>query len=386
MSNIKYYIYSWFNSRNIGDILIAKQIVRLFEPICDCSFFDIGSGSPSSEAVLLPYSISNNSIKAILLKSELVRDLIGIRSLVKRSFSLPHSTSDKGVAIFAGGNSIMELSHFLGIGSVLLFLRVKAIKKMKINVAFCFSGCGPFNSLIGKQFVKKTLSAIDFLSNRDMQSYDACKELGWRHPPIIWYDPVLAYLPDIPHRSDEVISVNVFFGDKAKYHKSMHKAYYEMLNRLLIEFPEQRICLFTTDNSDSKYLNPIYDELKRNSKIERVDIKTEHDLFHLYSVSSVVIGLRMHSMITAIISGVPIVGISWQEKVTALFDMFNKNDYLISQKEFMKCPTKVVEKTENAIRCFPFEKEGINSKLEMIREKTLESVRRFCEAKEPYYV
>ena len=108
-------IYSWFVSGNIGDILIAEQIKQLFSSICDCEFYDIVSGKPAEETKVLPYYGTEKTLKDKLLKNTMIRELLSLRGFFRKSCVAPFKNVSADVAVFAGGNSLMELSYCFGV-------------------------------------------------------------------------------------------------------------------------------------------------------------------------------------------------------------------------------------------------------------------------------
>jgi polysaccharide pyruvyl transferase WcaK-like protein len=108
-------------------------------------------------------------------------------------------------------------------------------------------------------------------------------------------------------------------------------------NRQMIEIIEElnkeyKIVLFTNgDMSDQKYLYKLIDEL-RNLDISYEDRPTNgFELIKMVYKYSLVIGFRLHSLITAYSFNIPTIGIAWDRKVVYWGEMVeNNNIYSLS--------------------------------------------------------
>ena len=373
-------IYSWFVSGNIGDILIAEQIKQLFSSICDCEFYDIVSGKPAEETKVLPYYGTEKTLKDKLLKNTMIRELLSLRGFFRKSCVAPFKNVSADVAVFAGGNSLMELSYCFGVDSIILNRRLDSLKKNGVKIAYCFAGCGPFNGWIGKIYAKKIISKIDFFSFRDTRSYDICKKYGWKQSPVIWVDPVLTYQPDIDSFCEkDVVAVNVYFGDKKHQRTAMFQTYTELIEELLECFPDKKIVLYVTESADTPFREQLGLKFTGVDRVCEKELHSPEELFSLYAQSSVVIGTRMHSLITAIVSDIPVAAIAWQNKVFSLMELLNKQNYMMSQKEFISKPRELAHLTVNAMQRYPEQSDGMKQTLEIIREQTLQNTKLFCD-------
>ena len=198
----------------------------------------------------------------------------------------------------------------------------------------------------------------------------------------MWRDPVLSYHPPIKECMKDTIAVNVYFGNQKQLHNGMRNAYIHLIQTLIAAFPDKKICLYVSESADTPQVESV-----RNAFLDKdaVYLQTMHstaDLFELYSSSIVVIGARMHSLITAIICRIPIAAISWQEKVTSLMDYFEKGKYLVSQAAFIDNPVLVAQMAQCAMQMYKMESDGIEEKLAEIARLTESNVTQFLQIME----
>lgn len=340
---MKVRIYTWFTSGNIGDILIAKTVSEIFSKHFSCKFYDIGSGVQTQKESLLLNDRKRNKFKLKILSNQTLFNIIAFiysfRKSVEKNFSYKDECDS---AIFAGGNSIMDLGKFLPADSIVLYRKIKALKKNNIKIAFCFCGVGPFNNSLSKKIVLKTLKEIDFISVRDRASYEMCVKLGKTENLELWYDPVLLYSPPMEFKTKNTIAVNVFFGQNKLLRNKMADSYIKLVKCLRNMYPNYTITLFATEAMDRADLNEVAESFADIDKVIVENVDNADDLFKIYAKSATLIGCRMHSLITATISRVPVVAIGWQQKVYSFMESFQLEDLILTQEEFCKSSEAII--------------------------------------------
>lgn len=81
----------------------------------------------------------------------------------------------------------------------------------------------------------------------------------------------------------------------------------------------KEIILFSSEVQDYETIEMLYDDFLKDPQVNVVFVKEKEDLLTLYQSLNLVIGTRMHSMIVAVSQFVPIIGLSWQQKVVEMF-------------------------------------------------------------------
>lgn len=329
-------IYSWFNSRNIGDILIAQSISDIFSDYGVCEYYDITSGQSVEHPTLLFPGSNCGGIKNKILNNVVLRNGIDFIYAFKGNKIQPYKgvRHECDLAVFAGGNSLMDIEPFLPSESIVTYRRIKELKRQGVRIIYCFSGVGPYVNPISSIFARKTLQEIDFISVRDNASYELCKQLGRSDYLEIWRDPVLMLSPTISEKKKDTIAINVYFGSDYRLKEKMRDSYVNLVKSVREKYPDMKITLFATDTGDVADVDCIIEKVSQENGISIKEIKNEADLFDLYSESCIMFGMRMHSLITAVISGVQIVAVGWQKKVEALMEYLELEDRLVTQGSF----------------------------------------------------
>lgn len=340
-------IYSFFNSHNIGDILIADQIKKLFSNRIDCVFFDIGDGSNAALCSLKKFSHkeNRNTIKAKLLKTPFLGDLI--RSILyfssKKYHNILQSAENSDIVIFAGGNQLMELYSF-PTDIITYYKVVKKLKKQNKIVCFCFCGTGPFKSKLSEKIAAKILKLADFISVRDEYSLALTKKYLPNKNIDIWCDPVLLMKNNTTNNNfAKAIGINVYFGHDSKFKKMMYNSYVSVIKLLRENFPEIKLYLFSSELTDINDIISIKDFFADDDMIIIEEILSAEDLFAFYNNVDIVLAARMHTAITATISNLPVVTIAWQKKVSAFTSLMKNQEFNFDLETFFHKPNLVYE-------------------------------------------
>ena len=347
-------LFSFFNSYNIGDILIARSTSRLFSKYFDCTFCDIASGREcTSDEVDVPeFCVADNKgLKYRILYSPVIGDLIfSIRSKTSpvSNYAL-ESCKGSRLAIFAGGNSIMNLKLFPNEINV-TYATVKKLKEQGIRVAYCFCGVGPFRTKKSLKIAKKTLELIDFISVRDQASYELVKSLVPQKDVEIWRDPVLLEKYDGACEECGAIGINVYFGADKKLDSDVKNGFIQLIKHLRENYGDYKIKLFSSELTDIDHILSVKSAFENDSFVIVENIKTANDLFEMYKSVDVVLGTRMHTIITSMISNKAVTSISWQPKVTSLMEYFENQEYNFDLKYLISNPCQVADKLMDCLK------------------------------------
>ena len=345
-------VFSFFNSNNIGDLLIADTVSKLFSnekkyTYCDISNFqrvDICAWRERfSRELPAPIKIKSK-IKKILLNLTVFRGIIG--AIKARKSNAPYialkNCEESDTVIFAGGNSLMELECFPASLEV-LGRTVKLLKEHGKKIAFCFCGVGPFRTKLSYKILKEILLRVDFISVRDDASYALVKKVCPHVNIEIWRDPVFLIERARGDCCQSNIGVNVYFGYDKKKKSKMKKAFVGLLKELRRVAPERNIYLFSSEMTDLRDAVAVKEAFLDDERIIVRTVNSVEGLFSLYDDVCGVIGTRMHTVITATVSHKPVVAISWQSKVASLMEFFNQERLCIDMNCFINKPRAACE-------------------------------------------
>lgn len=359
MKNIT--VFSFFNSSNIGDLLIAESAVEFFSGVPNCRFCNI-SGEPIDivqwrkqilqKQFCCSDAESQGRIKKALLKNSAARSVISFcksnQSVVPQTVLKNSEGSD--TVIFFGGNLVMEL-YKLPTSILVLYRSIAALKNSGKKVFLCAVGVGPFENRMSRKLAGEILKLTDGISVRDDASYDLARQLAPQKKVSIIRDPVLTM--DVPvgcETKNNAFGVNVYFGPYKKMHRKMEAAFVEAIRFLRNNYSHYTIYLFSSEKVDYDHVLAVKSYFQQDDRIVVRNIESPDELFKLHNQVDCVVGTRMHTIITAMISHKPVLSLSWQGKVTSLVEFFENKQWNIPIKQFVKNPN-LFSKTFESLIC-----------------------------------
>jgi len=328
---------SFFTSHNIGDILISDRASELFATHINLRKANFSTYELVDSARLIGMeesTLSRGVIRNLTSKHPFVQELAGFLKLIsKPNYSRIKEISDQvDTVIFCGGNMVMDLGC-LPILTLAMYKDIKSFIKLGKNIAFCFIGVGPFNNKIQKKYAAKIFSAASFISVRDNPSYLLLKSIAPDINAEVWRDPVLTLDPPSGIQTADGIGINVYFGNdkNTRSRKKKAKAFVKIILRLRTMLPKYTVYLFSSELTDINDIVEVYALLpQQDSKIIKLSIQNAEDLFSLYNNIKVILGTRMHTLITSLICRKPVTSLVWQEKVRGLISYFEMENTMFS--------------------------------------------------------
>lgn len=330
MNNIyplKCVFVSYFNSNNIGDLLISSMltndIVNTGYIVTRCSIE--GSFKIKNIAEKNSVKLQESTYFVAKVIRRLKNDLHNLIFWSRLSWKVQKSD----LFIIGGGNLIMDLSTKSN-SAMRLKKFVDIAKKHKKKIVVLTIGVGPFQTTRQKMNASMVLNECDYVTYRDQSSYDFgyIEEGTTKH--YLSIDPVyrMAVTPSKGSKDKRTIGLGVI---NTKLYDRSDEVYentlinYAKLARSLL-YNNYKIKLFSTEIADYRMVDDLYKMLSDDS-VEKIQISTIEDLIRFYSEDlSYLIAARMHSLIVAVTQEIPVIGISWQSKVKNMFDIIEQSD------------------------------------------------------------
>ncbi len=260
--------------------------------------------------------------------------------------------------MIGGGNAIFDLSP--ATLSAQRFDQVVSLAKQHQLPIFVSSiGIGPFCTKKQQNAAIATLKKCDFVSFRDKRSLEYLKNAG--HPAAYAsVDPVFL-LPEVEtfeqlkaqKKLQQRIGICVIdyriTGCSRKDYLNYLKDMKNLIHDLAVA--KKEIILFSSEVQDYETIETLYAEFLKDPQVNVVFVKEKEDLLALYQSLNLVIGTRMHSMIVAVSQFVPIIGLSWQQKVVEMFKNLGIEEDVLAIADLSKkreiLSKKINEKLEN---------------------------------------
>ena len=298
-------ISGYYGYNNIGDDSVLGVIIQNIKEISPDIPITVLSAKP--EETKKTYGV--NSINRY--------DYLKISRLMKKTKLLISG----GGSLFQDATSTKSLIYYTEI--------IKVALRHKVKVMMYSNGLGPITNKKNQLRTHKILKKIDVITLRDEDSFGEIKALDIRRSDIeVTADPAFALVPATQKRLREildaenisfdaryvVISVRKWKHSCAEFEESVATlcAYIKQILGLVPLFiPMQR-------SLDTEICKKIISIAGCGSILE--GNYTGEALMAVIAKAEAVVGMRLHTLIYAIASGVPVVGLSYDPKVDALLD------------------------------------------------------------------
>lgn len=336
---------SFFNSANLGDLLIGDTIHHLCSPYGEVT--KIGYGGPrqikkTPEAQLEEWwqKLETGQAQEQVYRKNLRNSIFRVvrNSPFREIFSTWRRLTDPGhkwvkssleeadLFVFGGGNLLYDLSA--GSRSELEFKYFADLAKRRgIPVVAVGIGIGPFVLPRQAQRAVDQLKRCDYITFRDQASHQIYLDYGGLDNAVVTLDPVFNFpkvITDYKSEEKHTIAVNLVCPDVSNTHLDRESCL-SLFSRILEEFPDVTLEVFSTDLRDYPFLISLVDELG-NSRCVIYKITSLDSYLDLLSRSKCVIGSRMHALILSFTQQVPFLSFVWQPKVrefTSIVDCEN---------------------------------------------------------------
>lgn len=335
-------LISFFNSSNIGDCVLSNCLEKKVSKIADVekiSFslnpFEFTDLDNIKEVTLVNDSKKKDKIIDVISKLHLNAFLYFYYLHKKFHNEIENKKiiqiiSDCDFVVIGGGNMVFDLNDKTLSAARLLYY-VKLIKKLNKKIFICSIGIGPFSNNYQLKKCIDSLNYSDYLSFRDKTSLDLYENSKYtkKNKGLLSIDPAFNLNISIQStRLTKIIGLNVI--DPTLFCSNelvglIKENYIHLISKILNE-TDYSVRIFTSELRDIKFAKLICDTLS-NDRVSLCKITGFNSLIENYSDFSIIIGSRMHSMIIGLTQNIPIIGLSWQQKVTALFSMLELTDY-----------------------------------------------------------
>jgi len=333
----------WYGSGNIGDdaILIGlRNILRSVKPNITITAL---STNPS-------HTTSICGVDAIPLKSPL--------NFLRASKQYSDAFSSADASIMTGGTPIYDYDH------ISRFMHNWLSKKT--GKVFLFGvGAKKITSFIGKQITSRILRDALRISVRDMTSLRTLNKLTDKEPILtgdsaFFLEPALKsqVLSNLSQYKIDLDKEFVIFCPRAlstvfkcKYHDPVTKQQIEEIRfsqaklvKTLTQIGYQVVFMPMHVSSVDNDLKEI-ESIKRlmTVKIPNLPMMTPGDVATILGCASLVVGLRLHSLILAASQRVPVVTIGYDDKVRGFMEMMDL-------KKFVSCPDNLSKVALQALK------------------------------------
>lgn len=339
---MKALLISFSDSSNIGDLLIVESLesnLLVNEDVITYSFNFNKKGDTQS----IP-SVSRNTIYSLIRKTNLadyfVNKIIKKRTITKfKTSKIKEAIKECDYIVLGGGNTLFDLTKFSD-----STFRVKLIfeeaKRQGKKIFVTSIGLGPFNNTKQEENAINTLKDAEYITVRDPKSLHYFEKHNISNA-YLSIDPVFINKPKIISNDKEkksLIGINIMDLSLNKNSNASVNGYEEAMSNLITQLSNEKehvIHLYCSEPRDQNVVDKIYDSVVKKDNIIKHEILNADELFQLYSELDYIIGTRMHSLIIGLTFKIPVIGISWQQKVSELFKLIRLDEYCIELNDFI---------------------------------------------------
>lgn len=347
-----------FSCSNIGDLVISNQIYNYLknkaDVSVDCMDFSTLKRIKCINSDFLQYTAYNiiiGNIKNILSSSKMIKRsyyaclelYLSCNREIFREYE--KSINKYNIICIGGGNLLMSASNNLW--AIKINELIKVAKNSNKKVFIISVGAGPILLDKSQKLFKEAVNMADYITVRDEYSKNVLKnELEISKEVYISGDPALLLNSEnitksIGNRDDINIAISVMpFGKRNFFnlpHYKNYKYYLDMYKNLVEYFYSRNnnyiFHLFSTELSDYDTILELQAYIfKKNKSITKRNLKVVYitslsDLLKFYKRQNLLIGTRMHSLIIGFTQSLPIIAISWQNKVEGFMKYINLMQY-----------------------------------------------------------
>lgn len=332
-----------FSGTNIGDLVVSSRIYNYLKE--KCSLVDrmdfTNLRKINSEKNISVYGIDTirYKVRKVLYRYDFIR-IIHNRFLEICLNSEKHNiykeykkiVCEYDLICIGGGNLFMSILH--NQWAIKLNKIIKIAKDSNKKIFIISVGAGPILLNKSRRLFRESLESVDHITVRDEYSAQVIKgDLEITKKIYVSGDPALLLDKSIlrfdGNRNAINISISIMpFGKKGFPNLSYYKnqKFYINMYKDLIEYlfsKDNRYIfhLFSTEMTDYETILELYMYIINNSiYIRERNLKVDYindlnDLLAFYNGQDLLIGTRMHSLIIGFTQSLPIIAISWQNKV-----------------------------------------------------------------------
>lgn len=283
----------------------------------------------------------------------------------------------------SGGGGLLQDSTGKG-WSILYYLGLILVAKIvKIPVMIYAQGIGPVNNQVNKKLMKWILNKVELITVRDNSSKELLENLGVVKPSIyVNSDPVfllkrrsINYIIDrYPYIQELINSTNrPLVGVSVREYRSngpdLKRIFAQAADYLIENYKVKIIFLPFKFDEDVHVSEEILSLMKNQADVLKIKLEPE-ELLSLLSRLSLMVGVRLHSIIFSSMANIPFIAFDYDPKVKYFVEDLGLSELLleinedISLKNFQKKIEYVRENNDKI-------KENLLKKVNNLEEKAL---------------
>lgn len=337
---------------NLGDDAILAGLKKLIVSVWPNAKITVMSSSPTNTS-------NQFKVQSVNLFP------VGVRSFLRFWFSPAFLSSMKAVkqadVVFLGGGGLFNDQEWKSVFIwYVQFLWFRIFRKKLVCIA---QSVGPLKSRQSKFLVKSVFKYAKLTTVRDLKSATLLKKIGIKNVHIL-SDPAFA----IGYESDKslnrqdriVLSIRPW---KSTNEQSMYKEIAHTIDEIFAKYSFKFVFLpfQTRIENDKMAFYEIFNLLEHK---EAISLEEPDDYIHALEIigrSSLVLGMRLHSIIFSCLTVTPFVAVSYSEKVRSFAESIGMENFVldlsdISENSIIKSIESILKNREQIEVCLEKQK------------------------------
>lgn len=281
----------------------------------------------------------------------------GVDGISRNSFKeIAKYVKKSDIIIFGGGTLLQDITSSRSLYYYLFIIWFSKIYKKKI--VFFSNGFGPI--IKNKKLTAKIANMADDIIVRDNKSKEMMERLGINKEITVSTDVVfdLEKNPDIEKKNKIAISLRPW-----KYSDNFSEQITKSINILIGEGYD--IDLISLQKMDENVLKNIYEKIENKSSVTLCKGNSYKEIMDKIGESRIMVGMRLHANIFALINDIPVIMLNYDPKIEALAQDFGQE--LIELDESNICE-RIIQAVENIEKDYEHKVEEVRFKTQAKRE------------------
>lgn len=310
-----------YGANNLGDELILEGLLEMLKINFGKAEVMILSGNPVQTAQ--KYGVASLS-----------KFPSGFRSLLKSIFKTNKTkTAVKNCNFFIlGGGGLFSNLSFKAY--IIWAIQVFMAYRYRKPVVMYGQSVGPLNGRLQKWLVRKLFQKAFFIAVRDEESKNELKKIAVHKKIYVIPDLIFRIKTDKKSTTPRAKQIIVALRYLPELNPSFIQEIANFLN-FLVEKQGYKIIFVDFQKGSDKILHrEVISRLNDQKKYEEIsEIKDSQQLFTLFSNSDLVLGMRLHAVLTAIKTETPFIAINYAPKVENFLKYAKLNSYLLEMDD-----------------------------------------------------
>lgn len=261
----------------------------------------------------------------------------GIRSLFTKNWLKTIQAIKKSDAvIFPGGGLFTDSENWRAV--LLWGIHILIASYFWKPVYLLGQSIGPFKNKFSRKFTSFCLRKAEIISTRDKASINELKKLGVTQSKTKLGNDSAFYLTGKTPKTKSIKKTGLKILISVRDFPRLTSSFFQELAKtldLLAEQKRAKITFTAFGSGDEKVWRKICRQSKKSKQWKEISLpQNPVKILAIIKKFDLVIGMRLHSLITAYLSGVPSIGISYSPKVAEFQKSIGKSKFVLNIKNF----------------------------------------------------